>query len=250
MLRFAWNEQTLVAESSGALTAKKLPAISDAVLAACRSESEMLENPSQCRFDPSVLLCKGAESDACLTAAQVTTLKRIYSGPQNASGAAPAHDFEPGGEADPAGWGRWITGTGPNPGEGSLQLAYARGFLSNMVFEKPDWDFRTLNFDADLKLAEAKTAEALNATDPDLGRFKAAGGKLIQYHGWYDPAIPAGDSIGYYEAVASKMGGMSQTQSFYRLFMAPGMQHCGGGVGPNAGKRPIRLAGPNARCGA
>ena len=126
----------------------------------------------------------------------------------------------------------WITGTGANPGEGSLLRAFSGGFLTNMVFEKPDWDFRTLNFDVDMKFAEAKTGEALNASDPDLARFEAAGGKLIQYHGWYDAAIPAANSIAYYEAVAAKMGGVPQTQSFYRLFMAPGMQHCGTGAGP------------------
>jgi feruloyl esterase len=66
----------------------------------------------------------------------------------------------------------------------------------------------------------------------------------IQYHGWYDPAIPAADSIGYYEAVAAKMAGTPQTQSFYRLFMAPGVQHCGGGVGPNAVSGPFGLPAP------
>jgi Tannase and feruloyl esterase len=68
---------------------------------------------------------------------------------------------------------------------------------------------------------------------PDLNAFNAAGGKLIQYHGWNDAAIPAQSSINYYQSVAAKMdqGGV---RSFYRLFMAPGMDHCGGGVGPNA----------------
>jgi hypothetical protein len=244
MANAAWDQQALTAEPGRALTAKKLPAISAAALAACHGEDGILDNPSQCRFDPSVLLCKGAESDACLTPAQVTALKKIYSGPQSTVGDAPGHGFEPGGEADPAGWGLWITGLGANPGEGSLLRAFASGFLSNIVFEKPDWDFRTLNFEADMKLAEAKTAEALNASDPDLGRFKTAGGKLIQYHGWYDAAIPATYSIDYYEAVAAKMGGVPQTQSFYRLFMAPGMQHCGSGAGPDAVSGPFGLPAP------
>ena len=103
-----------------------------------------------------------------------------------------------------------------------------------MVFEKPDWDFRSINFDTDVELATAKTGQALNATDTNLERFKAAGGRLIQVHGWSDAALPPSVSIQYYEAVAAKSGGVPQTQSFYRLFMAPGMQHCGGGVGPNA----------------
>jgi Tannase and feruloyl esterase len=89
-----------------------------------------------------------------------------------------------------------------------------------MVFEKPDWDFRRMNFDTDVKLATAKMGQALDATDTNLDRFKASGGKLIQVHGWSDTALPPAASIQYYEAVAAKMGGVPQTQSFYRLFMA------------------------------
>ena len=84
------------------------------------------------------------------------------------------------------------------------------------------------------RAADKTTAEALDATDPDLSAFKAAGGKLIQYHGWNDAAIPPQASIDYYESVATKMGGLQSIQSFYRLFMAPGMEHCGVGPGPNA----------------
>ena len=90
------------------------------------------------------------------------------------------------------------------------------------------------NLDDLLKVADEKTGQTLNAIDPDLSAFRAAGGKLIQYHGWTDAAIPPFSSITYYNAVADKMGGMDNLSSFYRLFMAPGMQHCGGGLGPNA----------------
>ena len=72
----------------------------------------------------------------------------------------------------------------------------------------------------------------LNATDPDLKKFKDRGGKLILYHGWSDAAIPPVNAIDYYESVVSKMGA-SSSSGFVRLYMAPGMQHCGGGPGPN-----------------
>ena len=185
-----WNEQALVAEPGGALTAKKLPTITAAALAACHAEDEILDNPHQCHFDPSVLLCKGAESDSCLTSQQITTLRKIYSGRQDAAGKSVFPGFEPGGEANPGGWAQWITGNGANPGEGSLQLAFGIGYFANMVFEKPDWDFRSINFDTDVELATAKTGQALNATDTNLERFKAAGGRLIQVHGWSDAALP------------------------------------------------------------
>jgi Tannase and feruloyl esterase len=147
--------------------------------------------------------------------------KSIYSGRQDAAGKSVFPGFEPGGEANAGGWAQWITGNGVNPGEGSLQLAFGVGYFANMVFEKPDWDFRRMNFDADVQLATAKTGQALDATDTNLERFKAAGGRLIQVHGWSDAALPPSVSIQYYEAVAAKSGGVPQTQSFYRLLWPP-----------------------------
>lgn len=241
----AWAEQALLAEPGGALSASKLPAITNAVLAACHGEDGMLDDPGQCRFDPSVLLCKGPESDSCLTPAQVTTLEKIHSGPRDPAGRPVFPGLTPGSEADPSGWSLWVTGTGANPGEGSLILAFSRGFFAYMVFGDPDWDVRSLNFREDLKITDAKAAAALNASATDLAPFKAAGGKLIQYHGWYDSAISPRDSIRYYQDVARRIGGIEQTQSFYRLFMGPGMQHCGGGVGPNAVGGPFGLPAPS-----
>jgi hypothetical protein len=228
-----WDEQALVAEPGSGLPASKLPAITDAVLAACHGNDGYLDNPSRCEFDPAVLRCKATDSDTCLTDAQVDTVRKIYSGPHDAAGHSVFPGFEPGSEAGPTGWKRWITGNN-GTGDGSLQLAFARGYFSDFVFGKPDWDFRTMNFDSDIALTDHRTGEALNANETDLTKFKANGGKLIQYHGWHDSAIPARSSIDYYQAVANKMGGVEATQSFYRLFMAPGMQHCGMGEGPNA----------------
>ena len=72
------------------------------------------------------------------------------------------------------------------------------------------------------------------ATDnPDLSQFKDRGGKLILWHGWADPLIMPDGTIAYYDAVTKKMGGgYAQTQTFAKLFMAPGVAHCGGGDGP------------------
>jgi hypothetical protein len=84
-----------------------------------------------------------------------------------------------------------------------------------------------------LKAAEQKTAEALNAINPDLKPFKARGGKLILYHGWDDPAIAAPNTINYYKTVIAQMG-QRDVDSFVRLYMAPGVQHCAGGPGPDS----------------
>jgi feruloyl esterase len=108
-----------------------------------------------------------------------------------------------------------------------------------VVFADPSFDIRKLNLDTDVAAADAKYAPIFNSWNPDLSAFQKRGGKLIQYHGWADPAIPAGDSIDYFKAVRARMG---DTAGFYRLFLAPGMLHCRGGKGPNDLNIPAMLA--------
>jgi feruloyl esterase len=91
----------------------------------------------------------------------------------------------------------------------------------------------TFNFDSDIALTDQTDNGTINATDPDLRMFFAHGGKLIQFHGWSDNQISPLNSINYYESVLEAMGGASRVQDSYRLFMIPGMGHCGGGVGVN-----------------
>ena len=115
-----------------------------------------------------------------------------------------------------------------------------------MVFANPQWEFRTLNFDANVTTADAKLAAILNSTHPDLRRFQAHGGKLIQYHGWADAAIAPQNSINYYQSVLSTMGGPEKTSGFYRLYMVPAMSHCAGGPGPNSFGAIIQPRPPQA----
>ena len=145
--------------------------------------------------------------------------------------AAASHEGAIGvGELGEGGWGLWITG--PAPGR-SLMFAFGTGYFSNMVYEKADWDYKNTRVNDGLKAAERKTAKILNATNPNLAAFKARGGKLILYHGWNDAAISALNTINYYKSVASKMG-QAEADAFSRLYMVPGLQHCGGGPGANA----------------
>src|SRR5262249_59045265 len=118
-------------------------------------------------------------------------------------------------QGGPGGWGFWIIGPAPAK---SIAASFANGFFANFVFGKPDWDYKTFNVDADLKAANEKTAQALNATDPDLTPFKARGGKLVLYHGWNDPAITPLSTINYYESVIKKLG-EKDVASFVRLYM-------------------------------
>jgi feruloyl esterase len=231
---FAWNLRATLVEPESHIAASKLKAIETAALAACDArdgvKDGVIDDPTGCRFDPSVLLCKGTESDDCLTAKQIAALNKIYSGPRSSKGQQIIPGFEPGGETGQGGWAAWITGAGENKG---LQYFFATQTFKNMVYNDPKWDIAAFNLETDTRLADQKLGSILNAIDPNLKPFKARGGKLILYHGWSDAALPPANTIDYFKSVQATLG-EQQTNQFARLFMVPGMQHCGGGPGPNS----------------
>jgi len=248
---FIWNEQATLNDPASYIPPSKLPELQAAALAACSdldgAKEGILEDPRRCHFDPAVIQCKGADGPNCLTAPQVEAAKKIYAGPRNPhTGEQIYPGYEPSTEVGPGNWPAWITG--PAPGR-AIQFFFGNAYFANMVFANPKWDFRTLNFDSDIKLADDKVGPILSSTNPDLRRFQARGGKMIQYHGWADAAVAPVDSINYYERVVSFMYGQAhggrdgnslrRTQAFYRLFMVPGMGHCSGGPGAdNFGNKP------------
>jgi hypothetical protein len=229
---FAWNMQ-MMSDPASYIPAKKLKAIEAAALAACDARDgvtdSVLDDPTKCGFDLAVLSCKGAETDDCLTEKQVATLKKIYAGPRNAKGQQLIPGFVPGGETGPGGWTPWITGATPTT---ALQFFFATQAFKHMVYNDPNWDLKAFELERDGKLAHEKLAPVLNATDPNLNAFKARGGKLILYHGWNDAALPPVNTINYFQSVVAKLG-ERQANSFVRLFMAPGVQHCFSGPGPD-----------------
>jgi len=89
-----------------------------------------------------------------------------------------------------------------------------------------------LNFDRDPAVAKRKLGDSLDADKPDLSRFAERSGKIIVYHGWGDDMVPSQVSTDYYTSIEARMG-TARLQNFYRLFMVPGMGHCGGGPGAN-----------------
>ena len=228
----AWNVQALQNDSDSYVSPARIPAVGDAVIAACDAQDGVrdgiVNDPRECRFDPAILLCQKADN-SCLTGPQVEGLKKIYAGPRNSKGQQVFPGLVPGGEKGLGGWSLWITGSAPGK---SLAYALSTNFFANMVFDNPAWDFKTFNFDGDLKTTDDKLAAALNATNPDLKAFKAHGGKLIMYHGWSDAGISPLNTIDYYNTVEKAMG-TRETNAFMRLYMAPGVQHCGGGPGPD-----------------
>jgi len=109
---------------------------------------------------------------------------------------------------------------------------FSENFWPFMVYGDPKLNFRTLDLLQASTDSRSRVGALLNSIDPDLSAVRSAGKKIIQYHGWADAVIPAQYSINYYEAVERYLG--HDNRDFYRLFMAPGMEHCGGGPGPNA----------------
>ncbi len=229
-----WDTQALTVDAASFIPPAKIPTIAAAVNAACDEldgvKDGILNDPRQCKFDPATIECKAEDNDKCLTAAQATALKKIYAGPHDAQGHEVFPGYPPGAEVGEGGWATWITGPVPLK---SLMAFFGLGFYSSMVYEKPDWDYKTFTLEAGLKAAQDKTASAIDAADANLGPFKARGGKLILYHGWADPAITALSTIQYYDSVRAKLGAKDM-DSFVRLYMVPGMQHCGGGPGADS----------------
>lgn len=222
---FVWNIQAL---HKSPIPSRKWTAIEAAVNAQCDARDGVtdgvLDDPRTCKFDPSAIACHAEESDACLTSAQADALRRIYSGPKHFPG------FDPGSESGSGGWATWIGG---EDGRNSLQYGFGTEFLKHMVFEDVNYDYLTFDFGRDLKVVEERMAKVLDSTDPNLSKFHARGGKLIVFHGWNDAAIPARNSISYVASVKETMGSAT-ADSFLRLYMVPGMKHCGGGPGPNS----------------
>ncbi|MEN3336489.1 MAG: hypothetical protein V7647_165 [Acidobacteriota bacterium] len=234
-----WYWLATTRDPASYIPARKIPLLTDAVNAACDAldgvRDGVLEDPRACRFDPATLACApGQDADTCFTAPQVRAVRDIWRGAHTSSGELVYPGLVPGGEAGRGGWTAWTTGTGPSTG---THAQAADGFFKNMVFDNPDWDYRSFNYDTDVNVAVRKVGPLLDAVDPDLRPLRRRGAKLLVYHGWSDPDISPLNTIRYYEDVVAAQGkrsrneGLEATRAFFRLFMVPGMQHCGDGPG-------------------
>ncbi len=207
------------------IPATKLPVIAQAAIDGCdrqTGEKDGVFDPALCRFDPEMLLCPGGDAPACLTAPQVAALRAIYAGlfdPRTG-----ARIFAGGNPSSEAGWAGYIDG--PEPAR--------TDFWRYWVLGNPTWRWQDFDSDRDVLYADRLVGPVVNNTDPDLGAFRAHGGRIIEYQGESDPIAPVGDTLAYYEAVRSRQGSQAAMDGFFRLFLAPGMAHCHGGPGPNA----------------
>ena len=197
-----------------------------AVLDACDAQDGVkdgvVDDPRRCAFDPGAWRCRGTPDGSCLTAAQVETAREMYAVKTNRSTGREIPPLYRGSEL---GW----TATGWSNSAQDIGLNQFR----YLVFKDPLWEPGAFDFDRDLARAEDADHDTINALDPDIRAFVDRGGRLIQYHGWNDPQISPGISVQYHNRVAAALGGAERARAAYRLFMAPGMGHCGGGEGPS-----------------
>src|SRR5262249_26825465 len=209
------------------LTAAQAQLVHRAVLDACDAtdgvKDGVIDNPPACRFEPAVLECKGGNGDgSCRTSAQVATVRSICSPMVNPKTRREIGGLVPGSEL---GW----------TDRGWTASARATGLdqFRFLVLNDPAWQLSMFEGDRDAARAEEMDRDTINALDPNLKPFIDRGAKLIQYHGWSDPQISPLASTQYYKRVADTIGSPAAVERAYRLFMVPGMAHCGGGDGPN-----------------
>jgi feruloyl esterase len=233
-----WN--SLAFDGPGLITLAQANAVTAAVVKQCvgkdggLSSDNFLRDPRDCQWDPGALQCTGGPGDAatCLTAPQVGALRKFYQGPINPRTSERILAGRVRGSENNPVYLAALPGLGPSVG------------IQYWVFGN-DFDWRTFDFDHDMDTIDEELAARLNANTADLEEFKSHGGKLILVHGFADPRLPTLNTIDYYERlIASQMREgrhdekerketLRRTQDFARLFLFPGVSHCGGGAGPD-----------------
>jgi len=209
--------------------------IGDEVMRQCDAEDGnsdgLIDDPRECSVDLSTLLCnKGADAQTCLSEAELGVIAKWRQGPRNSAG----EPLYPGGipEGSERFWWLWLTGK-PGGG-GKLVPLFATNFGAYMAFaDDPGESYSPLDFDFEEDPALLATMAAVyNSDAPDLTAFRDAGGKMIVWHGWADSVVTPYKTVDWYEKLAANMGGADKVGAFARLFMIPGMDHCGLLPGP------------------
>jgi len=230
-----WNQRAL---SEAPVSAAKLAMVAGKVMEKCDAvdglKDGLIDDPRKCSFDAKVdvpACSAGVDGPDCLTGAQAGTIMKIYSGPVS-GGKAFFPGYMLGSEAVVnAGNSNWIGMIAPaQPSAKPADFNLAEGTMRYLVPTppKPDWDYKTFDFDMDVHLLDdwGKKADAKN---PDLSKFRKEGGKLLMTYGWADQILQPMVGVKYFEAAVAKNG--PSTTDFFRLFMVPGMSHCSGGIG-------------------
>ncbi len=200
-----------------ALSDAQRKSVIDALLQACDEKDGlrdgMIWNTRGCDFNPAALVCRAGVSGPCLTSEQAAVIRKGFAGPKNARGDAvyPGFLYDTGIAAGGPGAIPGLLNPGPSP-------------------VGPPYTATEMDVDAAAAAVEAdQQATLTDSTWLNLSTFSARGGKLMFYHGVSDPWFSALDTVGYYERMTEANGGRGKVEPWGRLYLAPGMGHCGGG---------------------
>jgi hypothetical protein len=238
-----WNHRAM---TDTPIAPAKIELVADRVMAVCDAvdglEDGLIDDPRACDFDPArdVPSCSaGNAGGQCLTPDEASAIAKVYGGVVS-NGETVFPGFMLGSEAVTSGLFGGGTGSGwmnviipAQPGGSAADFGLADNTMKYLVMNppNPDWDFRDFDFDRDIATLAPWGALA-NAKDPDLGRFRNGGGKIIMTYGWADTILQPMMGVDYYENALEVNG--PDTTDFFRLFMIPGMAHCRGGIGPDS----------------
>ncbi len=221
--------------STPTLSMAKLQTLEKAVLATCDADDGLADgvmaDPTACRFDIRTIACRSGNQEGCFSESEIAAVEAITKGPT--LDGKPYHvGFPYGAEGEArSGWSPWLVGVNNvgGPGRPSLAFGFSVDFLRYFVKQDPTWSYKDFNlstFTDETRVLQA----TLSPMDPDLSAFRGSGGKLLMYHGWSDPALSPLMSIRYIDAVLAKD---PTATNDVKLFMLPGVLHCGGGPGPD-----------------
>jgi hypothetical protein len=223
-----WPQIAMKEEAGGPIAACKLNMVTNAAIASCDSFDGVMDgvlgDPRRCPFDPVAVQCAaGATPDCnCLTAKEVASVRKIWDGPRSKDGDRL--------------WYGLTRGTPLTALSGTPPFPISADHFRYWVEHNASYDWHALDyagFESEFQKSRALFNRVIGSDDPDLRQFRKEGGKVLIWHGLADQLIFPEGTIDYYERMIEKTGSLKETKAFARLFLAPGVGHCGGGAGPN-----------------
>jgi feruloyl esterase len=218
--------------SGNAVAPCKLAAATAAAIASCDGidgvKDGVIEDPKRCTYDPKALVGTSAGDCGAFTEADAHVIRKLWEGPRREDGTFMWYGLARGADLNAL----WTSrGTPLRPVPFSISMDWFRYFLT----QDPKFDGNTVTaagYERFWEQSVEQFGDVFGTDNPDLTAFRDRGGKAIVWHGWADQLITAEGSVDYYTRVQQQMGGAKKTSEFVRLFMAPGVAHCGGGAGP------------------
>ncbi len=251
MIGELWTGYAVMKDDARRLTGPQMAAVNRAVISQCDGKDGLKDgisnDPEQCSFDPGILQCKEGVGEECLTEPQVAALRDIYAGAKNPrTGEQIFTGFPPGSEQQLM---ALVSGKEPFP--------VATSYFRDIVFNNQQWDYRSYDYDKDVAASLEAGSEILDVPSDGLTGLFEGGGKLLLSHGWADGLIPASNTVAFYRSMTANMDPERAVDSV-RLFILPGVGHCGGGGAPSVtdmlstidqwvemGKAPDRIIASN-----